>query len=64
MTQEDRERLDRIEAMLAEVLAELRSPRKHTRRRGPVAPGGAPVSDEARERARDALERAGVYVRR
>ena len=46
MTQEDRDRLDRIEAMLAEVLAELRRRPKRVRKTGPNPPERKPTPEE------------------
>ena len=63
MTDSDRARLDRIEAMLAEVLAMLDArPRPRKARQGPRRATG-PIDPAVRAEARRRLLRAGIVVR-
>lgn len=58
MTQDDRERLERLEAKLDELLAELRRKPRKVRKAGPNPPSHKPTDEELAEVDRR-LQRAG-----
>jgi len=60
VTDQDRERLDRIEQLLLDVLSELRGPRPSRRRTRKTASPAPAVTDLDRARAIRVLDKLGL----